>query len=90
MCISVIETKRSPIHGLVPLHSGYDEIPPGLPVNQLSLNPLGGCWPPFAQYLSQEAPMELGDWGESRGYLEFVLEDVVGELRVALITKVSC
>jgi hypothetical protein len=30
MCISVIETKRPPIHGLVPLHSGYDEIAPGL------------------------------------------------------------
>jgi hypothetical protein len=28
MCISVIETKRPPVHGLVPLHSGYDEIPP--------------------------------------------------------------
>ena len=67
MCISVIETKRSPIHGLVPLHSGYDEIPPGLPAKHIPPNLLGGCWPPFAQYLSQEAPMELGDWGKSRG-----------------------
>jgi hypothetical protein len=42
MCISVIETKRSPIHGLVPLHSGYDEIPPGLPANHVAPNPMGG------------------------------------------------
>jgi hypothetical protein len=67
MCISVIETKRSPIHGLVPLHSGYDDIPPGLPAKHIPPNLLGGCWPPFAQYLSQEAPMELGDWGKFRG-----------------------
>jgi hypothetical protein len=42
MCISVIETKRPPIHGLVPLHSGYDEIPPGLPANHVAPNPLDG------------------------------------------------
>jgi hypothetical protein len=35
VCISVIETKRPPVHGLVPLHSGYDEIPPGLPANHI-------------------------------------------------------
>jgi hypothetical protein len=43
MCISAIETKRSPIHGLVPLHSGYDEIPPGLPANHIAQNPLDGA-----------------------------------------------
>jgi hypothetical protein len=42
MCISVIKTKRSPIHGLVPLHSGYGEIPPGLPANHIAPNPLDG------------------------------------------------
>jgi hypothetical protein len=42
MCISVIETKRSPIHGSVPLHSGYDGFPPGLPANHIALNPLDG------------------------------------------------
>jgi hypothetical protein len=42
MCISVIETKRSPIHGLVPLHSGYDEFPPGLPAKHIAQNPLDG------------------------------------------------
>ena len=60
-CISVIETKRSPIHGLVPLHSGYDEIPPELPVNNIAPNPFGGGWPRLTQYLRQEAPTELGD-----------------------------
>jgi hypothetical protein len=42
MCISVIEFKRPPIHSLVPLHSGYDEIPPGFPANHIAPNPLGG------------------------------------------------
>ena len=51
-----------------PQHDPPTEKGAGLAVNQLSPNLLGGCWPPFAQYLSQEAPMELGDWGEFRGY----------------------
>jgi len=42
MCISVIETKRCPIHGLVSLRSGYAEIPPGLPAKHIPPNPLDG------------------------------------------------
>ena len=61
MCISVIETKRCPIHGLVSLRSGYAEIPPGLPAKHIPPNPLDGGRPRFARYLSQAAPTELGD-----------------------------
>jgi hypothetical protein len=57
MCISVIETKRSPIHGLVPLHSDYDKIPPGLLENHIAPNPLdGGLNSVYTiRYLRQEA-----------------------------------